>query len=183
MSTRPVPGRTASVGLPENRSPRAGPFPGRVGHQDPRAVISTGDALLHPDSGQAGVSPEMVTVLEGIPVAAPEAGGPADAPSESWPTRPTPRGQPADLSDAAARPPSPSRPTKPPTAPTRTSWRPTPRVRPCHLPRPARRRMAFSELKHHRGFATRHDKLAVRYAATVHVASIDHWLRDLSNRT
>ncbi len=32
----------------------------------------------------------------------------------------------------------------------------------------------------HRGFATRYDKLAVRYAATVHVASIDHWLRRLS---
>ncbi len=38
----------------------------------------------------------------------------------------------------------------------------------------------FNHLKHHRGFATRYDKLAVRYAATVHVASIDHWLRRLS---
>jgi transposase len=35
-------------------------------------------------------------------------------------------------------------------------------------------------LKHHRGFATRYDKLAVRYAATVHVVIIDHWLRRLS---
>jgi transposase len=35
-------------------------------------------------------------------------------------------------------------------------------------------------LKHHRGFATRYDKLAVRFAATVHVAVIDHWLRRLS---
>ncbi|MCA0336877.1 MAG: IS5/IS1182 family transposase, partial [Actinobacteria bacterium] len=38
----------------------------------------------------------------------------------------------------------------------------------------------FSHLKHHRGFATRYDKLAVRFAATVHVASIDHWLKRLS---
>lgn len=38
----------------------------------------------------------------------------------------------------------------------------------------------FNHLKHHRGFATRYDKLAVRYGATVHVASIDHWLRRLS---
>lgn len=38
----------------------------------------------------------------------------------------------------------------------------------------------FSHLKHHRGFATRYDKLAVRFAATIHVASIDHWLRRLS---
>jgi transposase len=35
-------------------------------------------------------------------------------------------------------------------------------------------------LKHHRGFATRYDKLAVRYAATIRVAIIDHWLRRLS---
>lgn len=35
-------------------------------------------------------------------------------------------------------------------------------------------------LKHHRGFATRYDKLAVRFSATVHVAIIDHWLRRLS---
>jgi transposase len=35
-------------------------------------------------------------------------------------------------------------------------------------------------LKHHRGFATRYDKLAVRFAAAVHVAIIDHWLRRLS---
>jgi transposase len=35
-------------------------------------------------------------------------------------------------------------------------------------------------LKHHRGFATRYDKLAVRFAATAHVAIIDHWLRRLS---
>ena len=35
-------------------------------------------------------------------------------------------------------------------------------------------------LKHHRGFATRYDKLAVRFAATVHVAVIDHWLRRLT---
>ncbi len=36
--------------------------------------------------------------------------------------------------------------------------------------------------KQHRGFATRYDKLAVRYEATVQVSDIDIWLRDLSNR-
>ena len=39
-----------------------------------------------------------------------------------------------------------------------------------------------SEDKQHRGFATRYDKLAVRYDATVQITSIDIWLRDLSNR-
>jgi transposase len=36
--------------------------------------------------------------------------------------------------------------------------------------------------KQHRGFATRYDKLAVRYDATVQITGIDIWLRDLSNR-
>jgi transposase len=36
--------------------------------------------------------------------------------------------------------------------------------------------------KQHRGFATRYDKLAVRYEATVHITNINIWLRDLSNR-
>jgi transposase len=37
--------------------------------------------------------------------------------------------------------------------------------------------------KQHRGFATRYDKLAVRYEATVQITNINIWLRDLSNRT
>jgi hypothetical protein len=35
----------------------------------------------------------------------------------------------------------------------------------------------INALKHHRSFATRYDNLAVRYAATIHTAVIDHWLR------
>ncbi len=34
-------------------------------------------------------------------------------------------------------------------------------------------------LKQHRGVATRFDKLAVRYQATIHIATIDTWLRAL----
>jgi transposase len=37
--------------------------------------------------------------------------------------------------------------------------------------------------KQHRGFATRYDKLAVRYEATVQITNINIWLRDLSNRS
>jgi transposase len=36
--------------------------------------------------------------------------------------------------------------------------------------------------KQHRGFATRYDKLAVRYDATAQITNINIWLRDLSNR-
>ena len=38
-------------------------------------------------------------------------------------------------------------------------------------------------LKQHRAVATRYDKLAVRYEATVHVAAINIWLRKLANTT
>jgi transposase len=34
-------------------------------------------------------------------------------------------------------------------------------------------------LKQHRAVATRYDKLAVRYEATIHIAAINIWLRDL----
>lgn len=35
----------------------------------------------------------------------------------------------------------------------------------------------FSQVKHHRALAIRYDKLAVRYQATIHIASINHWLK------
>lgn len=38
-------------------------------------------------------------------------------------------------------------------------------------------------LKHHRAVATRYDKLALRYEATVHIATINIWLRTLARRT
>ncbi|WP_231598814.1 IS5 family transposase [Corynebacterium occultum] len=38
----------------------------------------------------------------------------------------------------------------------------------------------FNALKHKRGVATRYDKLAVRFEATVRIANIDRWLKRLS---
>lgn len=41
----------------------------------------------------------------------------------------------------------------------------------------------INQLKHHRAVASRYDKLAVRYEATLHVATIDTWLRTLTKIT
>ncbi|MBA3369462.1 MAG: transposase, partial [Geodermatophilaceae bacterium] len=38
----------------------------------------------------------------------------------------------------------------------------------------------FNALKHRRAIATRYDKLAVRFTATIQVANIDRWLKRLS---
>ncbi len=41
----------------------------------------------------------------------------------------------------------------------------------------------INQLKHHRAMATRYDKLAVRYEATLTIAAINQWLRALRNTT
>lgn len=38
----------------------------------------------------------------------------------------------------------------------------------------------FNAFKHERGVATRHDKLADRFEATVQVVNLDRWLKRLS---
>jgi transposase len=40
----------------------------------------------------------------------------------------------------------------------------------------------ISRLKRNRALATRYDKLAVRYEATIHITAINEWLHSLRNR-
>ena len=40
----------------------------------------------------------------------------------------------------------------------------------------------FAKLKQYRAIATRYDKLALRYEATLHIAAINIWLRALATR-
>lgn len=41
----------------------------------------------------------------------------------------------------------------------------------------------INQLKHHRAMATRYDKLAARYEATLHITAINQWLRALRDRS
>lgn len=141
-----------------------------------RGVLS-----FHLTPGQAGDAPEFIPVLEGISVARPTA-PPRRRPdrvladkayssraNREWLRKHHVRATiPVPADQAANRQRKGSRGGRPPTF-DRERYKDRHAIE-C----------AFNALKHHRGFATRYDKLAVRFTATTRIASINHWLRRLT---